>query len=32
LMEQCHPRGFVVGEMGPALATYAGEGGVIVAF
>ena len=27
----CHPRGFVVNEMGPAMATYAGEGGLIVA-
>lgn len=32
LAERCRPRGFVVGEMGPALATYAGEGGIIVAF
>lgn len=32
LAEQCHPRGFVVNEMGSAIATYAGEGGVIVSF
>lgn len=32
LTDQCHPRGFVVSEMGSSLATYAGEGGVIVAF
>ncbi len=28
--EACHPRGFIVNEMGPAMATYAGEGGLIV--
>ncbi|MHB8050520.1 MAG: DegV family protein [Coriobacteriia bacterium] len=32
LTERFHPRGFVISDMGPALATYAGEGGVIVAF
>jgi DegV family protein with EDD domain len=32
LAEQCHPRGFIVNEMGPTMATYAGEGGIIVAF
>ena len=28
----CHPRGFVVNEMGAAMATYAGGGGIIVSF
>jgi len=32
LTEECHPRGFVVNEMGSTLATYAGEGGLIVSF
>ncbi len=32
LDEQCHPRGFVVNEMGSTMATYAGEGGLIVSF
>jgi len=32
LGEACRPRGFVVNEMGPAMATYAGEGGLIVSF
>lgn len=31
LRGQCHPRGFVVNEMGSSMATYAGEGGMIVA-
>jgi DegV family protein with EDD domain len=30
--ECCHPRGFVVNEMGTSMATYAGEGGVILSF
>jgi DegV family protein with EDD domain len=32
LTERCHPRGFVINDMGPAMATYAGEGGIVVAF
>jgi len=32
LSEQCHPRGFIVNDMGPTMATYAGEGGMIVCF
>ena len=32
LAEQCHPRGFLVNDMGPTMATYAGEGGMIVSF
>ena len=32
LTQRCHPRGFVIHEMGPTMATYAGEGGIIVAF
>ncbi|HZL05690.1 MAG TPA: DegV family protein, partial [Coriobacteriia bacterium] len=32
LAERCHPRSFVVNDMGPTMATYAGEGGLIVAF
>jgi DegV family protein with EDD domain len=32
LSERCHPRGFIVNDMGASLATYAGAGGIIVAF
>lgn len=32
LAEQCHPRGFIINEMGSTMATYAGEGGMIVSF
>lgn len=32
LSEQCNARGFVINDMGPTMATYAGEGGMIVAF
>ena len=32
LSDRCRPRGFVVNEMGPTMATYAGEGGLIVSF
>lgn len=32
LTEECNPRGFVVSEMGSTMATYAGEGGLIVSF
>ncbi len=32
ITECCHPRGLVVNEMGAAMATYAGEGGIIVSF
>ena len=32
LDEQCHPRGFIINDMGSTMATYAGEGGMIVAF
>jgi DegV family protein with EDD domain len=28
----CHPRGFIINEMGTSMATYAGEGGMIVSF
>ena len=28
----CHPRAFIVNEMGSSMATYAGEGGIIVSF
>lgn len=32
LTERSHPRQFIVNDMGPAMATYAGEGGIVVAF
>ena len=32
LDERCHPRGFIINDMGSTMATYAGEGGMIVAF
>jgi DegV family protein with EDD domain len=32
LSELCHPRGFIVNDMGSTMATYAGEGGMIVSF
>jgi DegV family protein with EDD domain len=32
LEEQCNPRGFIVNSMGATMATYAGEGGIIIAF
>lgn len=32
LHEKCHPRDFLVNCMGPTMATYAGEGGIIVSF
>lgn len=32
LAELCHPRGFIINEMGPTMATYAGEEGMIVSF
>ena len=32
LSEQCHPRDFIVNDMGSTMATYAGEGGMIVSF
>jgi DegV family protein with EDD domain len=30
--ECCHPRGFVINQMGSSMATYAGEGGIILSF
>jgi len=32
ISEKCHPRDFLVNSMGPTMATYAGEGGIIVSF
>lgn len=32
LQEQCHPRKFYINQMGPTMATYAGEGGMIISF
>lgn len=32
LTAECHPRGFAVNEMGSTMATYAGEGGLIISF
>lgn len=32
LLERCHPRDVVVNDMGSTMATYAGEGGMIVSF
>lgn len=32
LTERFHPRGFIVSDMGPVMATYAGEAGIIIAF
>jgi DegV family protein with EDD domain len=32
ITECCHPRGFVINEMGSSMATYAGEGGIILSF
>ena len=32
LHEKCHPHDFLVNDMGPTMATYAGEGGIIVSF
>jgi DegV family protein with EDD domain len=32
LREKCHPRNFLVNCMGPTMATYAGDGGIIISF
>ncbi len=32
LRDTCHPEGFIVNDMGPTMATYASEGGMIVVF
>lgn len=32
LTERCHPRGFIINDMGPSMATYAGDGGIVLAF
>jgi len=32
LTERHHPRGFIINDMGPAMAAYAGEGGIVLAF
>lgn len=32
MLEQCRPRGFIVNTMGATMATYAGEGGMIISF
>lgn len=32
IAECCHPRAFIINEMGTSMATYAGEGGLIVSF
>jgi DegV family protein with EDD domain len=32
VIECCHPRGFVINEMGSSMAAYAGEGGIILSF
>jgi DegV family protein with EDD domain len=32
LVEKCHPHGFIVNHMGTTMATYAGEGGIIISF
>lgn len=32
LQEKYHPRDFIINRMGPTMATYAGEGGIIVSF
>jgi len=31
LTERCRPRSFIINDMGPAMATHAGEGGIVVA-
>jgi DegV family protein with EDD domain len=32
LKEKCNPRDFLINSMGPTMATYAGEGGIIISF